>query len=156
MIFSIRCAWGKLAFMRAYSLHIWIASGSCFWSSSGLGSSLTPMQAPAPLPPQRGDRRTCSRRHLRQQRVVGAAGSSGGYFAYQRRDLRGQRGSWKGGRRHDGEVALALPFVLIFVDRAHGRGEDAGVPPAARTPKPRFVLAVVILLEGEGLFWLSE
>ena len=41
----------------------------------------------------------------------------------------------KGGRRHNGEVALALLFVLIFGDHVHDRGEDAGVAPAAHTPK---------------------
>ena len=120
---------GKLAFMRVYSLHIWIASGSCFWSSSRLGSSPTPMQAPTPLPPQRGDRRTCSRRHLRRQKVVGAAGGSGGYFAHQRRDLRGQRGSWKRRKKARWRGGACAPV------RAHDRGKDAGVPSVAHTPK---------------------
>ena len=37
---------GKLALMRAYSLHLWITSGT----SSGLISSPTPTPAPAPVP----------------------------------------------------------------------------------------------------------
>ena len=59
--------------------------------------------------------------------VVAILGVSGKTF-----EARGEVG--KRGRRHDGE-ALAFAFVLVFVDCAHDRGEDARVPPAARTPK---------------------
>jgi len=39
------------------------------------------------------------------------------------------------GRRHNRKRVLALAFVLVFVNRAHNRGQDTRVPSAARSAK---------------------
>jgi len=85
--FSIRCAYGKLALVRAYSLHIWIESGSAFCGSSGLHSS-TPGPVLAPASERRSENMPAEVPETAES--GGAGGSSGS--AHRRRDLRGQRG----------------------------------------------------------------
>ena len=86
------CAYGELLLKPGYRLHIWITSGS---SPPGSVLPQHPHQHPHWHRSQTGDRGTCLPRRPRWRKVVGAGGGRGDYFAHQRRDLRGLRGSSK-------------------------------------------------------------